>query len=334
MKAEDAISLKEFRIRCGIEGATEMEQIRAGRNSEVWRLRSAGGLCILKNYFQDALDGRNRLGTEYRFLQFLSEMGVYGVPRPLGIDKSAHRAIYSFLPGTRPVEVTGSHVTQAARFVTSINKHRKAAVATGIGIASEACFSTQDHLERTNGRLRRWMAIPPADGVHLQAYAFMRDTVLPSWQSLRNRLLTTAALPVDILSSGERILSPSDFGFHNALDEDGALGFVDFEYAGWDDPAKLVCDFFCQPELPVTEGQGEQFMEELLMNMSNSSAIVHRVRTFLPVHRFKWVGILLNEFRAADRQRRAHAGADSEDLLAAQLAKAINYFEMHLAHLN
>ena len=108
MMAEDATSLNEFRIRCGIEGATEMEQIRAGRNSEVWRLRSAGGLCILKNYFQDALDGRNRLGTEYRFLQFLSGMGVGGVPRPLGIDKPAYRAIYSHLPGIRPVEVTVS----------------------------------------------------------------------------------------------------------------------------------------------------------------------------------------------------------------------------------
>jgi len=52
------------------------------------------------------------------------------------------------------------------------------------------------------------------------------------------------ALPAD-----ETCLSPSDFGFHNALvDPSGALSFLDFEYAGRDDPAKPVSDFFCQPK--------------------------------------------------------------------------------------
>ena len=31
----------------------------------------------------------------------------------------------------------------------------------------------------------------------------------------------------------------------------GNVTFLDFEYAGRDDPAKLVSDFFCQPEIPV-----------------------------------------------------------------------------------
>ena len=47
-------------------------------------------------------------------------------------------------------------------------------------------------------------------------------------------------------------MSPSDFGFHNALATPGGrLVFIDFEYAGWDDPAKLANDFFCQPAVPV-----------------------------------------------------------------------------------
>src|SRR6185503_11886129 len=46
-------------------------------------------------------------------------------------------------------------------------------------------------------------------------------------------------------------LSPSDFGYHNAvLADDETVRFFDFEYAGWDDPAKLVCDFFNQVEVP------------------------------------------------------------------------------------
>ena len=32
-------------------------------------------------------------------------------------------------------------------------------------------------------------------------------------------------------------------------------GFIDFEYAGWDDPSKLICDFFCQPAVKATCGR-------------------------------------------------------------------------------
>ena len=54
------------------------------------------------------------------------------------------------------------------------------------------------------------------------------------------------------LKSDEKIISPSDFGLHNAkLNRDHRLTFFDFEYAGWDDPAKTIADFFAQPRFPA-----------------------------------------------------------------------------------
>ena len=133
------------------------------------------------------------------------------------------------------------------------------------------------------------------------------------------------------MSPEERILSPSDFGFHNALEHEATLSFVDFEYAGWDDPAKLICDFMCQPEVPVTHDQGQQFMEELLRELPGAEAVARRVALLLPVHRLKWCCILLNEFRMEDRKRREHAGLASDHLLREQLGKAQLYFDTHLA---
>src|SRR5258708_29751946 len=44
------------------------------------------------------------------------------------------------------------------------------------------------------------------------------------------------------------------FGFHNALLRPSQeLCFLDFEYAGHDDPAKMVGDFFSQPAIPEIE---------------------------------------------------------------------------------
>ena len=57
-----------------------------------------------------------------------------------------------------------------------------------------------------------------------------------------------------------RSLSPSDFGFHNALLEaDGRLTFVDFEYFGWDDPVKIVADVMLHPGMGLSADHGRRF---------------------------------------------------------------------------
>jgi hypothetical protein len=175
----------------------------------------------------------------------------------------------------------------------------------------------------------------PNSALEVDGYAFITKQLLPLWSSVKAGLFLEIP-PMELtqpLPSAERILSPSDFGFHNTLEHQGCLSFVDFEYSGWDDPAKLICDFMCQPELPVTEKQGWQFTHELLENWPHADAVIHRIDKFLPVHRLKWCCILLNEFRAEDRERRLYAGIKSEGLLADQLSKAKSYFKVHLASL-
>ena len=328
---------KPLEILCGRSGVSlpfQMERIQAGRNSEVWRLFSVDGQWILKNYFQDDSDGRDRLGTEYRFLTFLSNGGIRRVAKPLGIDRAAHRAIYSFLIGRRPTAITSSHITEAVAFIADINERRNESEALALPKASEACFSVQDHLDLIEARLSRWMKTRPQAGVHADAHVFMKEKVCPCWGRIRDRLQQGSTQLATPLSPEARVISPSDFGFHNTLDADGTLSFLDFEYAGWDDPAKLICDFICEPELPVSDSQGRQFKVELLRNLPSPDAIERRVDDLLPVHRVKWISILLNEFRAADRLRRIHAGVESDGLLADQLNKAKHYFNLHLALLN
>jgi hypothetical protein len=329
--AED--SLEAFCRRYGVTFPFESERIRAGRNSEVSRLSNREGQWILKRYYQHSSDGRNRLDTEFKFLKFLRDVGVPGVALPLGMDKKLNCALYSFLPGKRPNQITSAHITQAADFVGKINLHRDSAAAITLPMASDSCSSWQDHLELTEARISRLMSTMAVTQVEVEAHAFVRESLLPVWKQLKKNLLhemephqLTARLP-----HASRIISPSDFGFHNTLEDHGRLSFVDFEYAGLDDPAKLICDFSCQPEVAASESQCLQFSEELLVNLPQSDVIRHRVDNLLPVHRLKWCCILLNEFRVEDRMRRLHAGVKTNGLLTDQLRKARLYFNMHLA---
>lgn len=329
-------AVEAFCVRHGVSTPFEMERIRAGRNSEVWRLFSAEGQWVLKHYYRQASGGRDRLKAEFDFLVFLDCVGVRSVARPLGVDHRSDRALYTFLPGARPTTVASIHVAQAAAFVRRINEWRSDPMAKALSTASEACFSLTDHLDLVDRRLDRLLASSRERGFNDAVRAFLHERVSRVWgrinRQLRDREAPTPfqhAIPLDSM-----ILSPSDFGFHNALEHDGNLSFVDFEYAGWDDPAKLICDFICQPEVPVSEAQGRAFLTALLGQFPDPSPIEQRMWKVLPVHRLKWVCILLNEFRSEVRLRRLHAGVDDTGLLATQFTKAQHYFDQHLSYLS
>ena len=335
---KDQMTGREVEIFCSRHGVPlpfHMEPIRAGRNSQVSKLSHRDGIWILKNYFQPRGAHRDRLGTEFNFLVFLNEAGVIGIPEPLAIDRDMHFALYSFLPWNRPYEIGATHISQASSFIRTINQLRELSAALAIPVAADACFSWQDHLALTETRISRLMGLKPESAIEVDAFAFITKQLIPLWSSVKEGLLqeiptTEVAKPLPL---EERILSPSDFGFHNTIEHEGRLSFVDFEYAGWDDPAKLICDFLCQPELPITKKQGWQFTDELLSNWPYADTVMQRVDKLLPVHRLKWCCILLNEFRIEDRERRLHAGVRSQGLLADQLGKSKSYFKVHLAPL-
>jgi hypothetical protein len=323
-----------FCARRGVVPPFETRRIRAGRNSEVTWLGNRGGQWILKRYYQHPSDTRNRLGTEFGFLQFLHAVGVRDVPRPLAADETLHLGLYAFLPGTRLPAVEPAHVSRAAAFILEVNRHRETPLAVALPLAADACLSVQGHLDLADARVRRLIAVAPESTLAAAVHRFVGQQLAPYWERLKADL-TNQIVPTQLdrtLPFADRIISPSDFGFHNVLDDNGRLVFLDFEYAGWDDPAKLVCDFACQPEVPVSADQAWQFMEEVAAGLPHPEAVRERTRWLLPVHRVKWCCILLNEFRSEDRKRRSHAmGGDPDALMEVQFNKAQQYFDAHIA---
>jgi hypothetical protein len=330
--------LSEFYARHGALEPLATRRIRAGRNSEVLHLSNSDGQWVVKHYYKHPNDPRDRLGVEFEFLMFLAGADVRCVPRPLGKDIALSAALYSFIPGERPVVIGPELVSQAASFIASINLFRESPAASALRPAADSCFSLREHMALAASRVGRLVGVRPQSDAEAATRAFVAEQLMPLCERLQQRLgqEVEERQLAETFPQASRIISPSDFGFHNTLLHDGRLSFVDFEYAGWDDPAKLVCDFICQPELPVSEAQGRQFCEEVSSQFphADADAIRRRVRMLLPVHRLKWCCILLNELRIEDRKRRLHAaGMESDGLLAVQLGKAQRYFSEHLAPL-
>ena len=309
--------------QAGLGSARALSRLAGGKNNQVYRVDTDGGApLVLKRYFSDPRDGRDRLSAEWNFLERAWQDGVRAIPQPLvkGADEQA--ALYSFVAGQKldGGELKPEHVDAAADFVLAVNARRHA----DLPAASDACFSISDHLELVERRMLRLAALDHEAPHAAEAQRLVFTTLRPVWDRVRQRALRGAlALGLDLLcslSETECWLSPSDFGFHNALaTDDGRLIFLDFEYAGRDDPAKLVVDFFCQPEVPVSSSHLDRFVGKLALDHAARA----RCRLLLDVARVKWACILLNDFLPVGAARRAFADAsEREARCAAQLEKA------------
>lgn len=322
----DRAAVSRLLLEAGLPESFDAAVLAGGRNNRVYRLDGAGGPAVLKCYFRHAGDTRDRLGAEWAFSNFAWQAGIRAIARPLAADAAAHLALFEFLPGRRiaPSEVDAAMVAQAAALFTDLNVRRGSA--QGMEPASEACFCFADHLAVIERRIARLQALVPVDATGRELADFLGRRLVPAWRDAARHVSTQAqaagvALD-DMLAAGERCVSPSDFGFHNALmDDNNRTRFVDFEYAGWDDPAKTVADFFNQVAVPVPMAYYPIFASAVEAVFGGPGP-VWRAKVLLPLYRVKWCCIILNEFLAVDRARREFSAADTRDNRARQLALA------------
>ena len=326
MTSPDPAVVDQLTTRAELGRAREIVPLSGGSNNRVFRVECEGGRAVLKCYFRSPADPRDRLGAELAFCRYARAAGVHSVPEPLGCDSTAGLGLFEFVKGDRPEQATEPLIAQAAGFVRSINSPQHRASAAALPLASEACFSVEEHLGVVGGRANRLGDITPESAVERDALQFVQRELLPVWMAVRETTRTLSGEERFGRSAAisSRVVSPSDFGFHNALvGTDGRARFLDFEYAGWDDPAKLICDFFCQPTVPVPVSYFERFSNAIIEELPDSYRIIQRARLLLPVYRMKWVCIRMNEFLPGGGARRAFATSDQlESRKEAQLASA------------
>ena len=231
-------------------------------------------------------------------------------------------------------EVTESYVRQAGQFIAKLNTGENFTETADLSSASEACFSIDQHIQTIDdrlGELQRSRLAQPDDAEFNQTLTQICDC----WRNIKSALLQqfqqdpsldlSLALTVD-----QRVLSPSDFGFHNVLIRpDARLAFIDFEYAGWDDPAKLVGDFFAQVAIPVDLKYFDLFVSAAFKHRLDYESICARSSALLPLYKIKWCCIVLNIYLPKHLARRkfANPGMNVLEIKRQQLLKAKQLLE-------
>lgn len=295
---------------------------RAGGNNRVYRLACGNDFYALKFYPPQDADRRDRLGAEFRGLSFLARHGVTAVPKPLAADPARHCALYEWVPGAAIARRDNADIGRLAAFLGRLQDLRDAAGATEIGPASAACLAPGAALAQLDARL-----------AHLRGTAGNEPTLARYLEAeflpVRDRIAARTAQKG--VAAPIAVLSPSDFGFHNALRRaDGGLVFVDFEYFGWDDPVKAVCDVMLHPGMSLDAAERRVFLDGVAALFAGiDPGFTRRLDLLYPVFGLIWCLILLNEFLPERRARRALAGrhASNADPRPGQLEKSRHLLE-------
>ena len=301
------------------EAPLKLAPVTGGANNRIHHARGGSGEVMVKAYHHSTVDLRDRFAAEQRFYQ----LDLPQTAKPLAWDAESRLGAFSVIHGRKLAteEVTAADVDQCIEWICALQTRREHPAAQNIALAADACPTMLEHIALLQRRVDR---LVNAESDHAAFRAYVQDELAPQCQKIIASIPATSTPP-------PKVLSPSDFGFHNALkDAEGRLWFLDFEYAGWDDAAKLLCDYFCQPQVPVGIEHAERFVSAMTQT-TGEAGLGERFHQLLPLHAAKWACILLNEFLKTDADRRKFAGL--QDRRDAQLEKSRRMLQKSLSHL-
>ena len=312
-------------------GAAEesLIQLRGGINNRVYRCGEGVESYVIKAYEPAECGKRDRMKSEVDFLSYALIVAPQFVPRLHFCDWDRRCVVLEHLNGNSYAEgsaPTATDLEAAVAFFRLLNAEIELARKWIEMDASEGFLSLRAHLANVKDRINS-MCVDHLPKAYQDA---ARDLLLRIKEAsevihIQTEVLIASGVVSDGINASERCVSPSDFGFHNAIRTSKGVKFFDFEFAGLDDPVKAAVDFALQPRVPV------RVMESpLLLAMGQHGYKVnrHRLEALGLILRLKWTAIILAILQPV-RMTKLLANTISTDvkqLTDERLTRAAHYF--------
>lgn len=304
-----------------------LEPLKGGINNRVFRCRVGRRWFVLKGYAAGSEAGHDRFKAEVEFLNYAQLVAADFVPRLLYSDDVSRSVVLENLEGE--IFRDGEHpreedISQAIALILRLNADLLFAREYVSQTAAEGFLRLTEHLQNIDQRLKKMTSEHLPMDVRGDAERFIElgSIEFERLQECTEQLIAQGYME-DALDSKERCISPSDFGFHNAIRILGKVQFFDFEFSGWDDPTKLVVDFDLQPRIPIKSRR-----KALCAALPEwSEVLLARHRALFPILRLKWACIIMSPLNPDRWTPMVKPESDSglHELLQAKLHLAQTY---------
>ncbi len=300
--------------------------LRGGVNNHVFRCASQGCHWVIKGYGAHQPGQRDRMQAEVEFLRYANQVAPRHVPELISVDPDRRCVVLEHIEGSaypEGVAPTAEDLQAAVEFFRHLNADLSLAKQIISLDAAEGFLSLRQHIANVRERLSAMGTEHLPAGFRLQA-AEQLGQLQRQADRVETELETfiSAGLVQDRLDPEHRCISPSDFGFHNAIRTDQGVSFIDFEFAGWDDPAKASADFILQPRIPTTNIITPDPRVLCCQQLPGQGVRFSAMKTILTL---KWQCIILavlNSERLA-KMVEVNPWQSTDELISARLAAAI-----------
>lgn len=279
--------------RCLSADPETLEPLQGGINSQVFRCKAGRNWHVIKGFSSKLTSVNDRFNAEVEFLTYARLVAPEFVPKLVHADALGRSVVLEYIEGERFQEgrpPSKESVDQAIAFMKRLNEDCGVARQYVSGSAAEGFLRLTEHLENIDQRLKLMDVehVPDVSKGEAQRLIDAARNRLSTLQDRTEHFLSQGHCE-DTLDQQERCVSPSDFGFHNAIRTATGVKFFDFEFAGWDDPAKAIADFDLQPRVPVRPRV--KALAKVLRRWKASHA--HRYKVLAPILELKWACIIL-----------------------------------------
>ncbi len=338
--ADDDHKLKTAFCKLLTKDVMRLKRIHGGGNNRVYKIFcSNGDIYAGKQYLQPTREGLSRGEIEFNAFKFLKSHDVNEMPEPIAYDPASNIAIYEYIAGN-PLDqssINNSDIDHVVAFLGKLQKISVLPEALNLPRASAAAFAPVDAVVNIKKRYDSLVDCTK----HLEDPTLLEDFLSTLFSPASAKTIEwvkqtckSSGIAYDLaVNNSELTLSPSDVGFHNALrTADGGITYLDFEYFGWDDPAKMISDFLLHPGMSLNVKHKTRFVEKIMSSFPNPDKLAQRLQVMYPLSALQWALITLNEFIPANMLRRTFA-VDIENVEGqrnAQLNKAMEMVTMAL----
>ncbi len=307
---------------------THVYFIGGGGNNQIYHFMSNNNEKLLaKFYYHHVTDMRHRALTEYTAMRYLWRNGMRCIPEPLYHDDKMRCVIYEYVEGNclNNDEITNQHINQTIGFLLKLREFSRQQDSYVFNPASESCFSVGDLVACIKTRIEKLDQSILDSQDKSRIGIFVNDKFKPVFEEYVDSFCeepdNNTCIPWQHYT-----LSPSDVGFHNTIRKDNNdLVFVDFEYFGWDDSAKMFADYLLHPAMNLSYEHKSYFINHLLSKWPKGNEIAIRLPQTYILTALKWCLLFLNEFVPTQLNKRILASnkkIDPEVIKQNQLEKA------------
>ena len=276
-----------------------------GANNCVFRCTSTDSELVIKSYYnRDTIDGVSRLAAEVGFLRHAAVYAADETPKLIDVNEIENMIAISFVSGESINEgdqPASSDVWSLVSYYQKINPAGYSLSNYPI-IARDGYLSISEHISNIDLRLSALAIDHIPRELQSLAHSTLRGVFdrFETAKQITFRLINNGVIS-DKLPTAQMQLSPGDFGFHNVIKHRERLVVIDFEYAGLDDPAKTVADFFLQPKVAIDKRLFDEVVSKMAIVIPPTT-LRARALALGGILSIKWLAIILSPL---DRDRYA-----------------------------